>query len=134
MDRNISDNIDLAPDDGSPSGVSDYLSKLYKIIPAELTAAYLAISSFLTDPANGLANVWLLFGFGIFLTVLTPIYLTRLQGVRNPFQLVVSTVSFPIWAVCISTSVVTLAVPALTPQVITVVMVGWGARHSRARP
>jgi len=102
-----------------------YLDKLYKIVPAELTAAYLAISSFLTDQVNPLANMHVLLAFAAFLTILTPLYLWRLQNVRNVAQIVVSTISFPIWAICISTSIVTLAIPALTPQIITVVMVAW---------
>jgi len=102
-----------------------YLDKLYKIIPAEITAAYTAIASFLWDPINPGHNIYVLLGFGIFLAVINPLYLYRLQNVRNTMQLIVSTISFPIWAACISTPLVTGALPMITPQIITVVMVAW---------
>ena len=103
----------------------NYLEKLYKIIPTELTAAYVAISAFLVDDVIPDKNNYLLFGFGVFLTILTPLYLYRLQNVTHVLQLIVSTVSFPIWAVTISTSLVVEATSLLTTQIITVVMVAW---------
>lgn len=102
-----------------------YLDKLYKIIPAEITAGYTAIASFLWDPIEPGRYLFVLLGFGIFLAVLNPLYLYRLQNVRNTMQIVVSTISFPIWATCISTPLVTGALPLITPQIITVVMVAW---------
>ena len=110
---------------GSDTTTAVYLDKLYKIIPAELTAAYLAVASFLTDANDPLANAQTLIVFAVFLTILTPFYLSRLQKVGNRVQLIVSTISFPVWAMCISTSIVTLLVPAITPQLITVVMIAW---------
>ena len=104
---------------------TEYLERLYKIIPAELTAAYLAIASLLTDKTDLLHNVPLLLAFAIFLTALTPFYLYRFQNVRTISQLIVSTISFPIWAMSISTAVVSLAIPVVTPLMITVVMVAW---------
>ena len=112
-----------SPDKGGP--LSNYLERLYKIIPAELTAAYLAIASLLTDKSNMLRNVHLLLGFAVLLTVLTPFYLYRFQNVRTVSQLIVSTISFPVWAICISTAVVTLALPFITSEMVTVLMVGW---------
>ncbi len=102
-----------------------YLDKLYKIIPAEITAGYTAIASFLWDPIDPGKNTYVLLGFAIFLTILNPLYLFQLQRVRNRAQIAVSTISFPIWAACISTPLVTGAIPFITPQIITVVMVAW---------
>lgn len=126
MDRNIGGVAAMAaPAPAAGGGAQDYLDRLYKIIPAEITAAYLAVSSFLTDPINPMSNSITLLIFAVFLTILAPFYLWILAGVRNKVQIVVSTISFPIWAICISTSLVTLAVPAITPETITVVMVAW---------
>lgn len=126
MDRNIGGvHAMAAPAPVAGGGAQDYLDRLYKIIPAEITAAYLAVSSFLTDPINPMSNSMTLLVFAVFLTILAPFYLWILAGVRNKVQIVVSTISFPIWAICISTALVTLAVPAITPETITVVMVAW---------
>jgi len=123
MARNIGERAAAAaPARGGPQ---DYLDRLYKIIPAEVTAAYLAISTLLTDTINPESNAMTLLLFGIFLTALTPFYLWILAGVRNVMQIVVSTISFPIWAVSISAGLVTLMFSDITPEIITVVMVGW---------
>lgn len=121
MDRNISATVA----DGGGNQGQQYLDKLYKIIPAEITAGYTAVSSFLWNPLAPQDNVYVLLAFGVFLTVLNPLYLRQLQGVSNKMQIVVSTISFPIWAICISTPVVTGALDFLTPQIITVVMIAW---------
>lgn len=121
MDRNIS-----APAAaGASNPGQQYLDKLYKIIPAEITAGYTAVSSFLWNPIDPQSNIYVLLAFGVFLTILNPFYLRQLQGVTNTMQIVVSTISFPIWAICISTPVVTGAVDFLTPQIITVAMIAW---------
>ena len=124
MDRNIGATAAAAPPPGA-NGPQDYLDRLYKIIPAEVTAAYLAVSTLLADPLNPQSNELTLLLFGIFLTLLTPFYLWILAGVRNGMQIVVSTISFPIWAISISAAMVTLAFPFVTPQTITVLMVAW---------
>ncbi len=127
MDRNIGD-AGVAGGPGAPAAggrPQDYLDRLYKIIPAEMTAAYLAISTLLTDTTNPEAHATTLLIFAVFLMLLTPLYLWRLAGVRNMAQILVSTVSFPIWAAAISTSLLTLMFDFITPEIITVVMVGW---------
>ena len=115
----------VAPVPAKDAALSGYLEKLYKIIPVELTAAYLAISSLLTDEVNATGNVYTLLLFAILLTILTPFYLYRFQSVRTKSQLLVSTLSFPVWAACISTAVLVAAVPSIKPQMVTVLMVGW---------
>lgn len=80
---------------GSPNA---YLDRLYKLIPTELTAAYVAIASLVDPVNNGDDHLWVLpVSYGV-LQILVPIYMWRLQGVRDIAQLVVSSVSFPIWA------------------------------------
>lgn len=127
MNRNIASvNAPLAPaPPAANQGAQDYLDRLHKIIPTEVAAAYLAISSLLTDTIDPLRHGVTLLVFAIFLTIITPFYLWVLAGVRNKMQLVVSTLSFPVWAVCISTSMVALAFPSFSPETITVIMVAW---------
>jgi hypothetical protein len=78
------------------------------LIPAELSAAYLAVQSYLGVPENPADNVKFLVGAGIVLTLLVPFYLTLLQDVWKPVQIAVSTVSLPIWIINISSSYVAL--------------------------
>lgn len=118
-------NIPAPQGAGAANQGQQYLDKLYKIIPAEITAGYTAIAAFLWDPIDPSSNTYVLLGFGIFLAVINPLYLFRLQNVRNMMQIVVSTISFPIWAACISTPLITASISFITPQIITVVMVAW---------
>ena len=107
-------------------GVQDYLDRLYKIIPAELTAGYTAAQSFLGVPADDpTSNIPFLLGFGIFLTALVPLYLRRLQGVQNLSQIMVSTVSFPIWATNISVVYFGLLTNSRWVKVLGLVLIGW---------
>lgn len=93
---------------GAPNGVGDYFDRVYKLIPAELTAAYLAVQSYLGVPENIEDNVPYLLVAGIFLTVLVPPYLLLLQNVSSRSQIAVSTFSLPIWILNISSAYVAL--------------------------
>lgn len=89
---------------GAPNA---YLDRLYKLIPTELTAAYVAIASLISPVEFGEKNLWLLPVSYCVLQILVPIYMWRLQGVRDIAQLVVSSLSFPIWAANVSSIIVT---------------------------
>ena len=54
------------------ASMDSYLDQLFKIIPAEITGAYIAASAFLIGPEPG-SETLILLGFGIFLTVLVPL-------------------------------------------------------------
>lgn len=85
-----------------------YLDTLYKTVPTELTAAYIAISSLFAVPsptAGSDPDAWL-FALAIVLTVLVPFYLIYLQDVKNVAQIACSTISFPIWAANVSSAIV----------------------------
>lgn len=103
----------------------DYLDRLFKIIPAEVTAAFIAVQTLLTNPNAPNQHFWTLAAFGGFLTVITPLYLHRLQNVTNPYQLVASTISFPVWAANIAVAQVTVEFDWLSPQLLTVIMIAW---------
>lgn len=75
-----------------------YFDRLFKYIPAELVAGYIFVTGSvkqLTAPGETKLLSWLL--FAVF-TILTPLYLNRVQKVRKLKQLVVSTLSFVVWA------------------------------------
>lgn len=74
-----------------------YSDRLIKFIPTEIIAAFLTIQSLVQSaPADfPLQNVmWIVF---IFLLILTPLYLWRVQNVNKRVQLGISTVSYAVW-------------------------------------
>ena len=80
-----------------------YLSRVLKYIPSEIVMAYLSIDGVLRSCYN--PNVWadrqillrLLWGISAVLVVLTPLWLWRVMRVRRWSQLVISTLSVPVW-------------------------------------
>ncbi len=106
MDRDIRSEPAIA------SG-NDYAQRLYKLIPTEVTAAYLAISALLTetDPVNpgtpGVApyDMYLFYSF-LALFALVPLYMTIVQKVRTLPQILATTISFPVWAANVSAPLV----------------------------
>lgn len=81
----------------------DYLSRVLKHIPSEIVMAYVAIDGILRTSYN--PNIlserqtlqMLLWITLCVLTVLTPLWLLRVMGVRRPSQLFISTLSIPVW-------------------------------------
>jgi hypothetical protein len=81
------------------SSHDDYLTRVLKHIPSEIVMAYVSIEGVLrttyAHKPKTLENaLWILGGILLFLT---PIWLKRVMHVRKPTQLVLSTLSFPIW-------------------------------------
>lgn len=80
----------------APAPVSDnYTGRLVKYIPSEVIAVYLTMTGILATqeaPPVGLS-------VGIFLLMLalTPVYLSRMEGVKKK-QLALSTLCFLVWA------------------------------------
>ena len=81
----------------------DYLSRVLKHIPSEIVMAYVAIDGILRtsyDPNIRSERqtlqmlLWITLGI---LTVITPLWLLRVMGVRRPSQLFISTLSIPVW-------------------------------------
>ncbi len=85
------------PAAGAPD---QYVQRLYKIIPAEISAAYIAVSSLVT-PLRSSGDMYLLVSF-IVLLIALPFYLKFVQAVKNNLQIAISTLAFPIWAANIS--------------------------------
>jgi hypothetical protein len=79
----------------------DYKSKLLKLIPSEIIAAYMVIHGILAGQViqvgqNDLTHIvgWSVF---IALLVLTPLYLVKLHNVKSRAQVILTTISFPVW-------------------------------------
>jgi hypothetical protein len=105
----------------------DYKSKLLKLIPTEIIAAYMALHGIFQGQviAPGGADVTYVVGWTVFviLLVLTPFYLARIHNVRDKTQLTLTTLSFVVW-------VYTLGGPFqmagwYQPQIASCVLVLW---------
>ena len=73
-----------------------YSSRLLKYIPSEIVAAYLVIQGMI--PADGGAlSFWVMLGVPLLMLALTPLYLRRLQGVKDANQIAVTMISFLVW-------------------------------------
>ena len=104
----------------------DYLDRIGKIVPPEITGAYLAVQPLLLDPIDITKHFHVLLAFAGFLTILVPLYLWRVGGVTNSVQLAFSALSFPVWAASMSAEqLIIRSDGAVSGAVVTVVMVGW---------
>jgi hypothetical protein len=78
------------------SPADTYMERVKKLIPAEVSAAFLAINSLI--PLNSDNNVYVIFFFVILLAICV-FYLRQLESVRSLVQIAfISLVAFPIWA------------------------------------
>lgn len=81
----------------------NYMSRVLKYIPSEIVMAYISIDGVLRTCYN--PGLWaerqmltkVLWIVAAILTVLTPLWLWRVMGVRRFSQLLVSTISVPVW-------------------------------------
>ena len=81
----------------------DYLSRVLKYIPSEIVMAYIAIEGVLRTSYN--PAVWaerqrllkLSLGVAATLTIITPFWLYRVMRVRRGTQVLLSTLSVPVW-------------------------------------
>lgn len=77
-----------------------YLDRVKKLIPAEVSAGFLAINSAI--PLDSQFNVYVA-GFFVVLVVICGMYLSMLENVASVAQIVfISIVAFPIWALNIA--------------------------------
>jgi hypothetical protein len=78
-----------------------FASKLAKLIPAEVSAAYLAINSIVDVNVGFNSTMWVSL---IALTVFCALYLWRVLSVTSLLQIVFTTAAFPVWALNISSA------------------------------
>jgi hypothetical protein len=75
-----------------------YMSRVLKHIPTEIVMTYVAAEGVLRTSYGASRTqetlLWIIFAF---LTVLTPLWLWRVMRVRRRDQLILSTLSVPIW-------------------------------------
>lgn len=79
------------------AGVDGYRDRLVKYIPAEVVAVFMTIDGILRSTERDrplMVLGWLVF---VFLLAMTPVYLSRLQGVTKRQQLAISTAAFAVW-------------------------------------
>ncbi len=77
--------------------VGSYLEKLFRLIPTEVTAAFLAINTVL-GTENSSENIYLSAGSAIFLAFISPFILSSISGVTTRIQLLTAPITFLIWA------------------------------------
>ncbi|MDY7039501.1 MAG: hypothetical protein SVX38_01410 [Chloroflexota bacterium] len=81
----------------------DYLSRVLKHIPTEIVMAYVSIEGVLYAtyspgvPRERELLLKLLWGVTAALTILTPLWLWRVMRVKRFEQLLISTLSVPVW-------------------------------------
>ena len=83
---------------GQP-GVDDYRTRILKLIPAEVVAAYLTIKG-LMDTATAQNNefaFYLYWGVFAVLLVLTPVFYVKVEKVNSLRQNVITTLAFVVW-------------------------------------
>jgi len=74
---------------------NNYQSRLLKLIPSEIVAAYLVIIGFI--PAGYEHSKILLTAITAVLLVMVPFYLIIIMGVKGPFQISFTALSFLVW-------------------------------------
>ncbi len=105
MSRHIVTAQDLPPATFTAAGRTDdtavpdgYRDKLVKYIPAEVVSFYISADLLIRSSNSSASNQrvlgWIVF---IFLLIMTPVYLRRLQGVKRGLQLFLSTLAFVVW-------------------------------------
>jgi hypothetical protein len=69
-------------------------------------------------------DIWYILGSAVVLLIAVPFYLYFLQGVRNTWQIVVSTLSFPIWAANIGYAYVYDQIP-IPQKLLSILLILW---------
>ncbi|UCH92599.1 MAG: hypothetical protein JSV88_20195 [Candidatus Aminicenantes bacterium] len=70
-----------------------YRSKLLKLIPSEIVAAYMVLQGIIPEASAK----WGLVIVSLVLLIITPIYLCKFENVKKTAQIAFSTFSFVIW-------------------------------------
>ena len=70
-----------------------YLGRLLKLIPSEMVAAYLAVQGIVPEENQK----WGLLIVSLFLFIITPFYMRKVQQVKQNSQVFISSLSFIVW-------------------------------------
>ena len=71
----------------------NYGEKLLRLIPSEIVAAYIVVTSVI--PENAVKWGYLIISIILLITV--PFYMWRIQKVKNILQLIITTIAFAVW-------------------------------------
>jgi len=72
-----------------------YLEKLFKLIPSEVVATYLAIQGLVATEPD--VQKYVVIGAGVILLIAIPFYLWRVQNVKSKIQIILTMISFIVW-------------------------------------
>jgi hypothetical protein len=81
----------------TPQVPDEYLSKVLKLIPAEVVSLYIALAGIIVvggQEVNGEALFWIIF---VVCLIGTPLYLMKIAKVGDFLQLGISTIAFVVW-------------------------------------
>ena len=98
------------PSNGTPEAKADrYMDRLLKYIPAEIVAVFILVNGLVEKLDHNAAEYLpILWGVFILFSVLTPLYLLRIQKVKKIVQLLISLVSFLVWVFALGGPFLTL--------------------------
>jgi hypothetical protein len=88
-------NGDAAPQTRDIKRSDDYVARLLKLLPAEITGAYLAIRTILEPERHD--NDSFIFVFSIIILAIAPFYMYFLLKMRNGLQIVFLMFSYVVW-------------------------------------
>jgi hypothetical protein len=111
---NERDRTTLRERDGTVPVPDEYLSKVLKLIPAEVVSLYVALTGIVYmagTESNGRTLFWIIF---LICLIGTPLYLMRIAKVSNYLQIGISCLAFIIWAFAIGGQYI-LAIPGYQP-------------------
>jgi len=99
MSRNIiSKSTISALDAGQTPKEDPYVSKIIKLIPADIISVYLAVFNIVKsnnlNPDGNTTLQWIVFGLVL---IITPFYLKKVAQINTTKQIILCTVSFVIW-------------------------------------
>ena len=98
MDRQIAGKSAITR--GAAKAVDPYVDRLVKLLPSEGVATYLVLDGILGTLKQPVV-VWVV---TLVMLILTPVYLRRATHVRSVRQIVLSTVSFLVWAIAVGSA------------------------------
>jgi hypothetical protein len=97
MAREVISRDDLSKESVGAEPADEYKERLLKYIPAEVVALYVALLGIIQGASEGFPKNEALWGITLLLLVGTPLFLSRVSGVKKRQQLIISTLAFGVW-------------------------------------
>jgi hypothetical protein len=98
---------------------NEFRSKLLKLIPSEIVAAYMVLQGIIPEDSGK----WGLIIVSLVLLIITPFYLSKFEKVKKASQIAFSTASFVIWVYTLGGPFVFWGV--YKPWIASIVLVLW---------